>query len=58
MPKKTKAKKMPADFYNMEAFNQRDKKINMKEVFGKNAPNKQTTKKKTKIKNKKEKIKY
>ena len=50
MPKKAKAKQMPSDFYNMEAFNEKDKKINMKEVFGKNAPkktNKQTTKKKT-----------
>ncbi len=60
MPKKTKAKQMPSDFYNMEAFNEKDKKINMKEVFGKNAPtksnNKKTTKKK--IKNNKEKIKY
>lgn len=34
MPKKTKAKKMPADFYNMKAFNERDKKIKMKDVFG------------------------
>ena len=59
MPKKTKAKQMPSDFYNMEAFNEKDKKIDMKEVFGKNAP-KQTTKKKTtkKIKNNREKIKY
>jgi len=63
MPKKTKAKQMQSDFYNMEAFNEKDKKIDMKEVFGKNAPtksNKKTTKKKTtkKIKNNKEKIKY
>ena len=53
MPKKLKTKKMPADFYNMEAFNEKDKKISMKEVFGKNAP-----KAKTNIKNKSSKKKY
>ncbi len=60
MPKKAKAKQMPSNFYDMEAFNERDKKISMKEVFGKNATtNKQSTKKKTKkIKNNREKIKY
>ena len=45
-----KTRKMPADFYNMKAFNDRDKKITMKEVFGKNAP-------KTNIKNKSSKKK-
>lgn len=66
MPKKTKAKQMPANFYDMEAFNEKDKKIDMKEVFGKNAPkktNKQTKAKHTEgkkknIKNNREKIKY
>ena len=59
MPKKTKAKKMPADFYNMEAFNEKDKKISMKEVFGKNAPKAKTNIKqsKTEFKNKSSKKK-
>jgi len=52
MPKKMKTRKMPADFYNMKAFNDRDKKITMKEVFGKNAPNQRSPKAKTNIKNK------
>ena len=52
MPKKMKTRKMPADFYNMKEFNERDKKITMKEVFGKNAPNA-----KTNIKNKNKKKK-
>ena len=45
MPKKLKTKKMPSDFYNMEAFNEKDKKIDMKTVFGKNAPKKNNLKK-------------
>lgn len=67
MPKKTKAKKMPTDFYNMQAFNEKDKKISMKEVFGKNAPKAKTNIKQTKgsqrqskteFKNKSSKKKY
>jgi uncharacterized protein YxeA len=50
MPKKTKARKMPANFYDMKAFNERDKKISMKMVFGKNAP-KANNLKKSKNKN-------
>ena len=55
MPKKMKTRKMPADFYNMKAFNERDKKITMKEVFGKNAPNQRSPKAKANIKSSKKK---
>lgn len=40
MPKKLKARKMPEDFYKMKEFNEKDKKISMKMVFGKNATTK------------------